>query len=838
MPSFRAPTPRAQRGRLSDLLGQAAPWLVLLMGLGGTAWAWRALTLQERGYQSIRLDGAVAQTREAVDHHLRDQSRLLTSAQGLVVGRPWLVAEDWRAFVASLNLRQTSPGTRLLGYVSRESLGGQRGATPLLEPDVEAAILGPKGAGLLGLPAFQQATVKARDTSELAVTGCLRLPGHQGSAIVFVLPVYKDFTVPSDPVARRSEFQGVVFAVADGHDMFRTMFGASPIPELDVEIYDSPACREEGLIYDRDLCQGTLGLTSAVQPDARRIPLLVGGNQWTLVVGFLPPQTGARESRPRIVALGGAVFSLLAFGLTLFLAYGRARLEALAHRLRESEARFRSVAETASCAILIYSDRIEYMNEAGSRLTGYDLEEILGKPILDLVHPLDRDLVASRSQARLRGDSAPLRYEFRLLTKRGETRWIDYAAGTLTMGGRLLALSTAFDVTARVKATEARLKVERKLLEAQKLESLGLLAGGVAHDFNNLLTVIQGNANMAREALEDPEVAGGCLRNIEDTCRRASDLVRQMLAYSGRGRIQVEDLDLNRLVQEIAQLLSVSIPKTVSLRFELAKELPPVSADAAQLQQVVMNLVTNAAEAIGEAPGCITLRSGVQELGETDVTGLQVAESLNPGSFVFLEVADTGSGMDSEIQARIFDPFFTTKFTGRGLGLAAMQGIVRGHGGGVEIRSSPGAGTLFRVYLPALSRTLQPPEAGPLLPLPPTPGFGLVLVVDDEAGIRQFARHILEGAGFEVITAEDGVDAVEQVRAHQQELRLVLLDLTMPRLGGEEALVEMRGMGFRAPVIRWSGYTHQAPRSDSSMAFLRKPFSSEELLAAVRAALS
>ncbi len=838
MPSFRALSPRAHRGRLFHLLGQAAPWLVLLMGLGGTAWAWRALTLQERGYQAIRLEGAVAQTREAVDHHLRDQSKLLFSAQGLVVGRPWLVAEDWRAFVASLNLRQMSPGTRLLGYVSQEAFEGKRGAAPLLEPEVEAAILGPKGAGLLGLPAFQRAATQARDTGELSVTGCLKLPGGQGSAIVFVLPVFRDFAVPSDPSARRAEFQGLVACVADGHDMFRTMFGASPIPELDVEIYDSPACREEGLIYDRDLCQGFLGGATMLQPDAKRIPLLVGGNQWTLVVGFVPPQTGVREGRPRMVALGGAAFSLFAFGLTLFLAYSRSKLEALAHRLRESEARFRSVAETASCAILIYSDHIEYMNEAGSRLTGFDLEDILGKPILDLVHPLDRDLVASRSQARLRGDSAPLRYEFRLLTKGGETRWIDYAAGTLTMGGRLLALGTAFDVTARVKATEARLKVERKLLEAQKLESLGLLAGGVAHDFNNLLTVIQGNANMAREATDDPETARGCLRNIEDTCRRASDLVRQMLAYSGRGRIQVQDLDLNRLVLEIAQLLSVSIPKPVSLRFELAKDLPPVSADAAQLQQVVMNLVTNAAEAIGEAEGVVTLRSGVRELGETDVGGLQVAESLNPGSFVYLEVTDTGSGMDRETQARIFDPFFTTKFTGRGLGLAAMQGIVRGHGGGVEIQSSPGAGTLFRVYLPALTGTLLVPEAGPLLPLPAAPGFGLVLVADDEPGIRQFVRHILEGAGFEVILATDGVDAVEQVRAHQQELRLVLLDLTMPRLGGEEALVEMRALGFRAPVIRWSGYTQEDPITDTSTAFLRKPFSSEELLAAVRTALS
>jgi PAS domain S-box-containing protein len=832
-----APTSRTRRGRLFHLLGQVAPWLVLLLGLGGTAWGWRVLALQERRYQAIRLEGAVAQTREAVDYSVREQTKLLLSAQGLVVGRPNLGSEDWRAFVTSLGLRQFPRGTRLLGYVSRDAFEGRRGAAPLLEPDMDAALLGSKGEGLVGLPAFRMAAARAMSSGELAVTGRLRLPGEQGASVVLVLPVYRDFAAPAQEAGRLAQFQGLVICVADGGDMFRPMFGASPIAGLDVEIYDSPECREEGLIYDRDLCEGTNGMAILQRPDARRIPMVVGGSQWTLVVGFVPSMAGAREGRPRVVAVGGTLFSLLAFGLTLFLAYSRARLEALTHRLRESEARFRSVAETASCAIFTYSDRIEYMNEAGSRITGYELEELVGEPLEMMVHPLDRDLVRSRARARLRGDSTPLRYEFRLLTKGGQTRWIDFAAGTVSLGGRTLGLGTAFDVTERVKATEARLKVERKLLEAQKLESLGLLAGGVAHDFNNLLTVIQGNAGMAREAVEEPEVALSCLRNIEDTCRRASDLVRQMLAYSGRGRVQVQLLDLNQLVLEIGSLLSVSIPKTVALRFELAEGLPPVSADAAQLQQVVMNLVTNAAEAIGDGEGRVTLRSGTRNLGETDVTGLQVAESLSPGPFVFLEVEDTGSGMDRETQARIFDPFFTTKFTGRGLGLAAMQGIVRGHGGGVEIQSSPGAGTVFRVYLPA-QVGLAPEQVGTPAALPlEVPGSGLLLVADDEPGICDFARRVLEGAGFEVVLAADGVEAVEQVRAHQRELRLVLVDLTMPRMGGDEALTEMRALGCRAPAIRWSGYSHRESSGEPGTAFLRKPFSAEDLLMEVRRAL-
>jgi PAS domain S-box-containing protein len=824
---------------LFEILGHATPWLVLLLGLGGTAWAWRVLTVQERSFQSGRLDGALAQTREAVDHRLEEQTKLLLGAQGLVVGRPRLVAEDWRAFVASLDLRRLSPGTRLLGYVSREALEGRRGAAFLLEPEQAAATLGPKGAGLLSLPGFQEAADRARMTGELALSSRLDVPGEPAGSIAFVLPVFRDFAVPDGPEARQSGFQGLVVCLADGSAMFQAIYGASPIANLDVEVYDDPSCQAGGLIYDRDFCLATSGLSMTLRPGSKRIPLMVGGRQWTLVVGFHPQAAGARENRPRMVAVGGALMSLLAFGLTLFLAYSRSRLGALTHQLQESEDRFRSVAETVSCAIFIYSDQIEYMNEAGARIAGYAMDELIGEPLLKLVHPYDQDLVEARSKGLLRGDSVPLRYEFRLRTKQGETRWIDFATGTVTLGDRVLGLGTAFDVTERVKANDARLKVERKLHEAQKLESLGLLAGGVAHDFNNLLTVIQGNAGMVRETMEEPEVAQSCLRNIEDTCRRASNLVRQMLAYSGRSRAQVHLLDLNALIRETAQLLSVSIPKTVSLHDALAGELPPVLADAAQLQQVVMNLVTNAVEAIGHAPGSVTLRSGVHHLGETDVTGLRVAEDLDPGPFVYLEVADTGSGMDGATQARIFDPFFTTKFTGRGLGLAAMQGIVRGHGGGVEIQSHPGEGTVFRVYLPAQSGTVPTVRvASPVASLKGRTGAGLVLVADDELGIREIAKRMLVRAGFEVILAADGLEAVEHVRTHQQELRLVLLDLTMPRLGGDEALVDMRALGYSGPVIRWSGYATNDLSLHSLVPLLRKPFSSDELLTAVHKALA
>lgn len=837
MSSFPILSSRPRRGRLLQMLGQMAPWVILLLGLGGTGWAWRVAMQQERTFQVGRLEGAVAQTREAVEHRIEEQSKLLLVAQGLVAGRPRISPEEWRHFVASLEPRRLSPGTRLMGYVPQEVPTGSKAGVPLLEPESEAAQLGPHGAQLLKLPGFLEAASRARVEGSLAVSGRLILPGSGISCIALVLPVFRDLTTPDQPPNRPSPIQGLVICLVDGHELFKPMYGSSPIADLDVEIFDGPVGSEEALIYDRDLCQSNNHLSMAMRPGARIMPLQVGGRHWNLVVGFVSPGGGAREGRLQVVALGGAIVSLLAFALTLYLSYSRSKLEDLTDQLMESEARFRSVAETASCAIFIYSDQVEYMNEAGARITGYGIDEIVGEPLIKLVHPYDHDLVQARAQARLRGDSVPLRYEFRLKTKQGETRWIDFAAGTVTLGNRRFGLGTAFDVTERVKANEGRLKLERKLLEAQKLESLGLLAGGVAHDFNNLLTVIQGNAGMMRDAMDEPEVTQGCLRNIEETCRRASDLVRQMLAYSGRGRVQVHLLDLNRLIQEIAQLLSVSIPKTIAIRYELEESLPPVSGDAAQLQQVIMNLVTNAAEAIGDAEGAVTLRSGRCELGETDVTGLRVAEALSPGTFVYFEVVDTGSGMDGATQARIFDPFFSTKFTGRGLGLAAMQGIVRGHGGGVQIQSSPGAGTLFRIYLPAQSGTIQPEEDLVADPSTPVVGTGLVLVADDEPGIRELVRKVLLKTGFEVIVAADGLEAVEHVRAHQQELRLVMVDLTMPKLGGDEALAEMRALGFSGPVIRWSGFARTDTTPDARASFLRKPFTAEDLLALVRKAL-
>jgi PAS domain S-box-containing protein len=389
------------------------------------------------------------------------------------------------------------------------------------------------------------------------------------------------------------------------------------------------------------------------------------------------------------------------------------------------------------------------------------------------------------------------------------------------------------DVTDRMRAEKEREQFDRKLQEAQKLESLGVLAGGIAHDFNNFLTGILGYANLAR--MESP--AGSptipSLQQIEKICLRAAELCRQMLAYAGKGRYVLEWLDLSRLVEDITHLLQISISKKVTLQLALASGLPAVLADATQMRQVVMNLVINASEAIGDRTGSVTITTRVVPVGEDRTFPADTEGELPPGDYVVLEVSDDGPGITEEVRRKIFDPFFTTKFTGRGLGLAAVQGIVRGHKGAIQVTSEEGRGTTFKVLLPCAKGPPQPVPA-PAVSALVWKGEGTVLVADDEEAVRSVATQMLEAMGFQVVLATDGREAVERLRDHPGAFRLVLLDLTMPHLNGEEAYREIRRLRPDVPVVLMSGYTEQEVTKrfagQGLSGFLQKPFLAATLL--------
>lgn len=397
--------------------------------------------------------------------------------------------------------------------------------------------------------------------------------------------------------------------------------------------------------------------------------------------------------------------------------------------------------------------------------------------------------------------------------------------------GELLGIfAAARDVTKLRHAEQERLELERQLLDAQKLESLGVLAGGIAHDFNNILTSIIGNTDLALLKLDQESPVRNNLKRIATSAHRAADIAKQMLAYSGKGRFIIGSVNLNRLIEALAHLIEASISKKNELHFNLTKPLPSVTADESQISQVLMNLVINASEAIGDRCGTITISTGCKNCDRDYLRGAWLSNDIAEGLYVYLEVEDTGCGMDKETQAKIFDPFFTTKFTGRGLGMAAVQGIIRGHKGSIQIYSEPEKGSIFRVLLPAGETGVK--DMLPGLQESDFQGHGTVLLVDDEDFIREIGKEMLQALGFSVISASDGNEALEAFRANQ-DISCVILDYTMPHMDGLQCFNELRMLDPNIKVVMSSGYSEQDITSKLHgqllTGFIQKPFTISSL---------
>ena len=380
----------------------------------------------------------------------------------------------------------------------------------------------------------------------------------------------------------------------------------------------------------------------------------------------------------------------------------------------------------------------------------------------------------------------------------------------------------ATDLTDAKHAQETRQHLEAQVQHTQKLESLGLMAGGIAHDFNNILTSLLGNTELALNYSPEGSRTSAYLEKVVAGTKQAANLTNQMLAYAGKASFHQEAIDLNVLVQEMAELVRVSIPKKINFWTELSTERAVIQANRGQLSQLVMNLITNAGEAIGDQSGDVTVRTQAD------------------GEAVRLEISDTGSGMDEQTRERIFDPFFSTKGPGRGLGLAAVQGIVKSAGASLRVESAPSRGSLFEVDFPAAKLTPAADDAPE--PVSKTEQWqGTILVVDDEPVVREMARELLEVAGFDVIEASDGHEAVDRFRSQGDAIDAILLDMTMPGMNGAEALAEIRKIEPHARVILTSGYDGQDTVASLSgaegVAFLQKPYRARTLIAKLASVL-
>jgi len=512
-----------------------------------------------------------------------------------------------------------------------------------------------------------------------------------------------------------------------------------------------------------------------------------------------------------------------------------ATVAAKTQELQESEARLQGFIHHATSAIAFKGLDGRYL------LLNPRMEALLGRPRAELLGRTDQDLLPGpRTGEVVLADQKVLASGQALEV---EEHWVhadgtghDYLSQKFPLvddEGRSWGIGLiSTDITERKVVEQAR-------LQSQKLESLGILAGGIAHDFNNLLGAILGNLGLAQMETGPTSPARARLETIETLVAKATSLTRQMLAYSGRGTFEIKPLDLNRMVEEMTHLLTISISKKVAVHYRLDPNLPPIEADASQLQQVVMNLVINASDAIGDRTGNITVHTSVMSADEDYLERTYRGQTVRPGTFVALEVSDDGSGMSPETQKRIFEPFFTTKFSGRGLGLSAIQGIVKGHGGGIRIYSELGKGTTFKVIFPAAAGAAEAPGAAE--PIRSYRGSGTVLVVDDEDSIRTMAAGILGQLGFDALLAADGMEALVLYETHKADIRLIVMDLTMPNMDGAETFAALRSRGHATPVVLSSGFNENEAvnrfKGEGLAGFLQKPYRVSAFIQAVKDAL-
>jgi PAS domain S-box-containing protein len=607
---------------------------------------------------------------------------------------------------------------------------------------------------------------------------------------------------------------------------------------------DAPApllesCREGSVLQVTGVCFVDQGKAPMLQGFSILVP---SPTDLTVIQG--PPRWTRSYTRLAAGVLVGLILASAAWVSSLRTRVSR-QTESIRQRVEKEaalERRYRELVEDAHDLIYTHDLKggLTSINRAGEKILGYSHEEALQLNMHQLVAPEHHPTFDRCLEETLEGHP-PAAFEVDVLSIQGRRITLEAGIRPIYQSGILVGVQgIARDITGRKQSEAQRLALERNLQESQKLESLGVMAGGIAHDFNNLLTAILGNASLARMGLPPSSPAQTSLDEIEKTSLQAADLCKQMLAYSGRSQFALQRMDLSTLIKEMSPLLQISVHKKITIHTDLAKNLCGVEADPAQIRQIALNLVINGSEAIGDQPGTIRVSTGLVRIDETVQSADYVSPDLPLGEYAYLEVADTGCGMDPETKARIFEPFFTTKFTGRGLGLAAVLGIVRGHKGGFKVSTEKGRGSTLTLLLPCSAKAV---DLSTLRPVREQEwrGEGTVLVVDDELGVRKVAERLLEKFGFKVLLAEDGFAAMEVFEAHADEISLVVLDLTMPRLNGQEVLRRIKALRPNAKVILMSGYTEEevARRfsADELSGILQKPFKTEELRRKLRMAL-
>jgi PAS domain S-box-containing protein len=501
---------------------------------------------------------------------------------------------------------------------------------------------------------------------------------------------------------------------------------------------------------------------------------------------------------------------------------------------QESELKYRTLVECIKDGIFILREaKLEYVNPAFYEMLGYEPGELNNFYFPDFITLEDKDRILDYYNRRLKGDpSVPTTYSVNLVKKNGSFVKVIINALLADFRGSKFVIGTATDITEQYNLEKEKFELERQLLQTQKLESIGVLTGGIAHNFNNLLMAIIGNLDLAMLRMIDMNTDISLLNNAMDGARRAADLTSKMLTYSGKGILNLHSINLNESITANYNLFRSSINSLIEIKFECDDNLPDIKADSDQINQILMNLIINSSEAIGDNPGLITIKSGIMNCNKEylEKTKLDIVQA--PGKYIFIEVTDTGCGMNNEILERIFDPFYSTKFLGRGLGMPAVMGIIKVHKGAIIVDSIVDSGTTIRVLFPYQTEVIV--DFPSVINDASTSNNAeivqcdTILIADDDINIRNICKEILETIGYKTLIAENGSEAVELYKQNRNNVCCVLLDLTMPIMDGVEALREIRIINNNAVVILSSGYNESEAlrrlKNDKPTGFIQKPY--------------
>ncbi|MBI5608835.1 MAG: CHASE domain-containing protein [Deltaproteobacteria bacterium] len=812
---------------------------------------------------ALRFAATAAEVRAQVHSQLRIYTDLLQAVRGIAEAQGGeLHQAQLREFLASVDLPRRYAG--LLGVTygipvapeqreqALQRLRSEQG-NPQLNvhpawgpgPDALVILAAPLESNRLALgfnsalTADQRASLwAARDLGTLQASQPTRVAQAPtaGPGVVLRVPVYRQ---PAATLAeRRQHFAGYVNAVmllehlaAQAAQRAQAVAAGLTLSDVTEDLASTPFFEVPRPVV------GALWQLAAPSGFTDVSQFEVGGRRWRLELRadeafYLPSEV----IWPWSLAVPSVLIGLLLLGLASARSTMVRRAQTLAaemtERLRASESHMRAIVEVTPDKIFVVASTGEFVEvwsadprplaDSAAALLGHHLREFLPAETAELAQTCIAKALATQSlqsfEYSLGAPSGARQFEALVLP-------LDAQAQPQTC-----ALWVARDITER-RAQEAA------LLQTQKLDGLGLLAGGIAHDFNNLLGAVQGHLSLARLAVADQQDPQPHFDHMSQAVRRAADLARQLLAYAGRARVVVEPVDLNRLIADMGSLLAVSVPKKVEVVRTAAEDLPMIMANPAQLQQVVMNLVSNAAEAIGDRAGRLELTTSWCALSAADIERRLPGQNLEAGRYVCLTARDTGPGMAPEVLARLFDPFYTTKPTGRGLGLSVVLGVMRSHRGGVQVESQPGQGTTFSLFFKADARAVATPVPPPRI-AETAPLTGTLLVADDDDVLREVAQRMGERLGLRVQVATDGLQAWERFgELRDGDLSAVMLDLTMPGLSGLEVYRRVREVAPTLPVVLNSGYSRDelpVEPPGTPTAFLQKPFGYAEFSAALR----